>query len=70
MKRGWNLGWKTGFVIGLLSGILQALAGQAGGGTAAILAGIGPLLAGAAAISIVFGIAGALVGGVLAAVRR
>jgi len=70
MKRGWNLGWKIGFGIGLLFGILQSLAGQTGGGIAAILVGIGPLLAGAAAISIAFGIAGALVGGVWAAVRR
>jgi len=70
MKRGWNLGWKIGLGVGLVFGILRSLSGQAGGGIAAILTGIGPLLAGAAAISIVCGIAGALVGGVWAAVRR
>ena len=70
MKRGWNLGWKIGFGVGLLFGIVQSLAGQSGGGIGPILVGIGPLLAGAAGISIAFGLAGALVGGAWAAVRR
>jgi len=63
MKRGWDIGWKIGLGIGLLFGLLQSLAGQGGGG-------IGAILAGAAGIAIVFGIGGALVGGVWAAVAR
>ena len=70
MKRGWTIGWKIGLGVGLLFGVLQSFAGQAGGGIVAMLAGIGPLLAGATGISIMCGAAGALLGAVWAAVRR
>ena len=60
MKRGWDRGWKIGLGVGLLFAGLQWAAGQG--------AGFGPSLAGAAAIAIVFGIGGALVGGLWAAV--
>ena len=70
MKRGWNVGWKIGLVVGLLFGGLQWLEGTGASHMptgAEVLTQIGPFLAGAAGIAIVFGVGGALVGGLWAA---
>jgi hypothetical protein len=65
MKRGWNVGWKIGLVVGLLFLGLQWVADTNASRlptAAEVLLQIGPFLAGAAAIAIVFGVGGALVG--------